>query len=123
MVFPGTEIEKIAYSSGLLSKEFSWCDPYYNKLNDKLNQLSNIPIFMDRLSSNTLITYNQKLLFERRINYGINIASNMNYKDLVIRWYNSIRQHGLRNLHSRNVFSPTFYYKLIKAKILGSINT
>lgn len=122
MVFPGTEIERIAHDIGLLKKEFSWCYPYHNELNNKIGQLSNIPIFIDKLSGDTLISFYQKLDRKRSFNQNLNIALNMSFKDLAIRWYNSIRLHGLRNLRSRLSFSPIFYYKFINAKLSGKHN-
>lgn len=50
MIFPGTEIEKIAIEKKLLPPNFSWSTPYESLLNKELRQLSNCPLYIDSLA-------------------------------------------------------------------------
>lgn len=62
MIFPGTEIEKIAYSKNILPKDFSWYDHYESDLNNKLETLSNIPLFVDKLTPEMLLSIKEKVV-------------------------------------------------------------
>jgi anaerobic magnesium-protoporphyrin IX monomethyl ester cyclase len=102
IIFPGTEIERFAYSSGLLPKDFSWTDEYYSDLNRDLGQMLNIPIFMDKLSPDDLKQINLKRI--------VNRAANMKIKDLIIKAVQSkvVRKYAL---------SPKLLYKYLIAKM------
>ncbi len=54
LIFPGTGIEDLARSSGLLPENFSWCEPFHDALSDELAGLPQIPLFRDRLEASQL---------------------------------------------------------------------
>lgn len=54
LVFPGTEVERIARSNSLLDPSFSWAAPYHSDVNAELDQLPNIPLFLDRMTLDDL---------------------------------------------------------------------
>ncbi len=49
MIFPGTELEKLAREKGLMPPDFSWALPYESSLNIELGQLSNCPLYIDAI--------------------------------------------------------------------------
>jgi len=57
VIFPGTELEKMARQIGLLDESFSWCTPYESDLNRKLGQLTHVPLFMHKLSGADLLSF------------------------------------------------------------------
>ena len=111
MIFPGTEIEKIAHDKGILSEDFSWCEPYQSDLNVKLGQLPNTPLFIDRLSPDYMVGIHT----ERTVTSVVNEALKMSMKDLVLRGIDSIIKG---KASSRLIFSPKFYKNLIEKKFL-----
>jgi radical SAM superfamily enzyme YgiQ (UPF0313 family) len=54
MVLPGTEIERIARTRGIIPSDFSWCAPYSGELNDELGQHPSAPLFLDGLTPQDL---------------------------------------------------------------------
>jgi len=54
MILPGTEIERIARTQGIIRPDFSWCEPYSGELNEELGQHPNAPLFVDRLTPRDL---------------------------------------------------------------------
>jgi anaerobic magnesium-protoporphyrin IX monomethyl ester cyclase len=50
MIFPGTEIEKIAREKNIIPPDFSWNEPFFSKLSLELGQFPNVPLFIDCLS-------------------------------------------------------------------------
>lgn len=65
MIFPGTELEKIASQKGILSSDFSWCKAYeHNDLNNKLGQLSNCPLYNDGTIRTEFFEGVQKYLYD-----------------------------------------------------------
>lgn len=110
MIFPGTELEKIAYSSGILPNDFSWCNPYESDLNIELGQLINIPLYIDKLTPDSI----KELMKERRFKQSVNNATKMKFKDLVLKAFDSLKN---REPSSRYIFSPRFYYEYVTAKL------
>jgi len=51
MIFPGTKLEAFARKEGLLPPDFFWCEPYFSSLNARVNQLTNTPLFIHKLSA------------------------------------------------------------------------
>lgn len=113
MIFPGTEIEKKAYSNNLLKKDFSWYAPYKSDLNVKLGQLINIPIFIDKLDPETLIEIQRDITFNRTVNQ----AANMNFIELVEKGIRAVRK---KPYLLKYIFSPRFYYSYIEKKLRNS---
>jgi len=66
MIFPGTQLELISRKSKLIKEGFSWYEPCEFELNIKLNQIPNIPIYMDLLTTEDLIEISNeaKAVFE-----------------------------------------------------------
>lgn len=114
MIFPGTELEKIAYSKGMLPKNFSWCNPYEFDLNKKIGQLINIPLYIEKLTPNLMVKLLVKLTEERRFKQSVADAVEINFKDLILKAFNSLKN---QESSSRYLFQPKFYYEYIKAKI------
>ncbi len=110
IIFPGTELEKIAYSNSILPRGFSWCNPYESDLNIELGQLANIPLFIDKLAPDEL----KDSIKERRFKQSVNTAAKMNIKDLVLKVSDSLKK---RNPSSRYIFFPRFYYEYFAAKL------
>jgi radical SAM superfamily enzyme YgiQ (UPF0313 family) len=59
MILPGTEIERIAFNRNLLGENFSWNDEVEFDQNKNLGQLSNIPLFFDKLSYEDMLYLNK----------------------------------------------------------------
>ncbi len=110
MIFPGTELEKIAHSKGILPSDFSWCDPYQCYLNIELEQLSNIPLYIDKLSPDKL----RKFIKQRKLKQTVNSITNMKFRDLVLKGFDSLVK---RKPSSCYIFSPSFYYTYIRTKL------
>lgn len=110
MIFPGTELERIARNNGILPDTFSWCDPYKSNLSIELEQLPNIPLFIDKLTSDALKKFNE----ERKFRRTVKIATRMNFKDLFPKGITSIIN---RKPSSKYLFSLKFYYKYISSKL------
>jgi|TARA_Y100000310_G_scaffold344180_1_gene455569 radical SAM superfamily enzyme YgiQ (UPF0313 family) len=60
MIFPGTELERIAREEGKLPADFSWSKPYYSELNKQLDQLINTPLYIDKLSAEQMIELHRR---------------------------------------------------------------
>jgi hypothetical protein len=73
VIFPGTELEKMARQIGLLDESFSWCMPYESDLNRRLGQLTHIPLFMHKLSGADLLLF----LEQRRLQRLARVASEL----------------------------------------------
>ena len=115
MIFPGTELEKIAYSKGILPQNFSWYDPYESDLNIELGQLVNVPLYIDKLTPDALREFTKERIFKR----SVNNAAKMNFKDLLSKGFDSVIN---RKPSSRYIFSPKFYYEYITTKLRGLRN-
>ena len=109
LILPGTEIERISYSKGLLKKDFSWYEPYHSNFNVKLGQLPNIPLFIDKLKPDTLVEILKEIIFRRTVNE----ASKMGFRDLIIKGVNAI---GRNPSLLKYVFSPSFYHAYLVNK-------
>lgn len=106
MIFPGTKLEKIARDSGILPHEFSWYDPYDSDLNLELGQLTNIPLFIHKLSNKIL----REIMRQREFRRKALMAANMQFSDLLIKTFEAIKTN-----HNRAaLFSPKFYYEYIR---------
>lgn len=106
MIFPGTEIEKIAQARGKLPDGFSWSEPYHSDLNMELGQLPNAPLFIDKLSPGDL----KRILDERNLWKSVMVASRMTIKDLIGKGMEILLDGKSR---SRSyLLSPRFYRHL-----------
>jgi radical SAM superfamily enzyme YgiQ (UPF0313 family) len=65
MIFPGTKLEAFARKEGLLPPDFFWCEPYFSSLNARVNQLTNTPLFIHKLSAYYLEEVVKKLEVHR----------------------------------------------------------
>jgi anaerobic magnesium-protoporphyrin IX monomethyl ester cyclase len=110
IIFPGTELEKIAYNKGILPEDFSWCNPYESDLNKELEQLVNVPLYIDMLTPNSM----KKLIVEKKFKQNVNRVSEIKFKDLVPKVLDSIKN---QKPSSKFLFSPRFCYEYIKAKL------
>lgn len=49
-IYPGTQLEKISREKGILDKDFSWSEPFYSRLADRLTPYPDTPVFIDKLT-------------------------------------------------------------------------
>jgi len=115
MIFPGAKLETIARENGILPKNFSWYDNKEYELNKALNQIPNIPLYVDSLSPDTL----KKLYSERVFRLAASVTNKKNFI-IFLKWISNNPSALKRIL--RYVFSPAFWYKFIKAKMKSSAN-
>jgi radical SAM superfamily enzyme YgiQ (UPF0313 family) len=109
MIFPGTKLEKIAHGRNILSSEFSWYNAYESDLNIELGQLTNIPLFIDRLSHNQLRHFMKQRIIHRKAE----VAANMGLLDLITKAFQTMRK-GRNRLA---ILSPKFYYEFLRIKL------
>jgi len=50
MIFPGTEVERLAKERGILAKDFSWSSPYQSKLSEKFAMGENVPLYLEKMT-------------------------------------------------------------------------
>ena len=110
MIFPGTELEKIAYGKAILPENFSWCDPYESDFNRELGQLINVPLYIDKLTPDML----REFIKQRSFKQSINNAAKMKFRDLVLKAFDSFVNH---KPSSGYIFSPKFYCEYFAAKL------
>jgi radical SAM superfamily enzyme YgiQ (UPF0313 family) len=60
MIFPGSRLETIARQRNIIGKDFSWSEPYDSELSRGLDQIPNIPLFIDLLKPHELIEFHEK---------------------------------------------------------------
>jgi len=60
MILPGSQLETIARKHNIIKKDFSWYEPYDSRFNEQLNQIPNIPIFLDILKPHELIRIHKR---------------------------------------------------------------
>ena len=114
MIFPGTQLEKIARMKGILKPDFSWSLHYESALNRQLGQLSNIPIFLDCLRPEDLIELHENFRHRSLFNSVVREAVSMPICELVGRGVKSILS---RSPSSKLLFSPRFYFKIISNRM------
>jgi anaerobic magnesium-protoporphyrin IX monomethyl ester cyclase len=113
MIFPGTEIEKIALAKNIIPPGFSWNEPYFSELNIELGQLSNIPLFIDRLSPNEMRRIQSNRAKQvARSQSALNAAS-LTASEAVAKAWQVIRE---RRSTIRYFVSPSFLRTFISAK-------
>jgi anaerobic magnesium-protoporphyrin IX monomethyl ester cyclase len=114
MIFPGTKLEKIAREKGILPRDFSWSEPYESDFNKELDQLSNVPLFIDKLKPGFLKEV--KELRRQRIEYkmGLNYLSQLSTKDFLKKAF-----WAVRNMRKslKYLFSPAFYRDFLMLKL------
>lgn len=114
MVFPGSKIEEIARSKGILPKDFSWCDPYESEHNRELGQLLNVPLFIDTVPFSDMKKMQSRLEFKLSVTGVAKEISQLKLKELVFKGVRAI----IRNEPAvKYIFSPRFYYEYINSKI------
>ncbi|WP_455244198.1 B12-binding domain-containing radical SAM protein [Petrachloros mirabilis] len=60
MIFPGSRLETIARQRNILRRDFSWYEPYDSELSRRLDQIPNIPLFIDLLKPQELIEFHER---------------------------------------------------------------
>jgi len=114
IILPGTEIERLARSKGILPEKFSWYDDYKSYLNIELGQLINIPLYIDKLNPDIIKKYikerNDKVSMKAYIKY----SNTLNLKEKFVKVINSIIKG---KPSSRYIFHPRFYYEYIMSKL------
>lgn len=110
MIFPGTELEAIARKQGTLPHDFSWYDRVEYKLNAKLNQLSNIPLYIDKLLPATM----QSFIVDRKVSLIATFAGSHS-KVAIVQGLQRLAKGDFSLL--KFMFFPKFYYKYIRAKL------
>jgi hypothetical protein len=50
MIFPGTQLERLAKERGILPCDFSWSLPYESKLSEKFAMFETVPIYIEKLT-------------------------------------------------------------------------
>ena len=110
MIFPGTQLEKIAKMKGILQPDFSWSTYYESALNRQLGQLPNIPLFLDYLRAEDLIEFQEIFRHRSLFNSVVREAATMPLGELLGRGVKSLL---LGSPSSKLLFSPRFYASLI----------
>jgi radical SAM superfamily enzyme YgiQ (UPF0313 family) len=108
-IFPGSELEKIAFRQGILPEGFSWNDPYESELNKELGQLANVPLYIDQLTTDEL----KYLMEQKKCKTYANMAAQMKIRDLFAKILNSIKN---QKASSKYLFSPRIYYEYLLTK-------
>lgn len=108
MIFPGTTVERLAREQHILPDDFSWCDPYYSKLNIELDQFPNIPLFIDKIPPHKL----KELMHEKRIRVGAKRVSEMSFKEIFKTAYRMLTQRRPISPY----ISPQFLRRFLSAK-------
>lgn len=54
MIFPGTQIERIAKERNILPKDFSWSKPYKSRTSEMLAMFETVPIYLEKLTVNQI---------------------------------------------------------------------
>ena len=85
MVFPGSELEKIARAKGVLSTDFRWSDSFDSQLNREFGQLDNCPLYVDTLPLDYMRqvqSRSKKNTYEKRIHKEL---SELSLGDIIIK--------------------------------------
>jgi hypothetical protein len=129
MILPGTEIERISRSKGILPPAFSWYDPYESSVNVKLGQLANIPLFVDGLTVHDMRQLVKRLqrrrdperdpeIYRRNIRAFANVTAEKTFTQMLIKASKLLLSRILAGKPlPKYVFSPRFYSDLIYAKL------
>jgi len=113
MVFPGTELERMARGNGTVRPDFSWNEPYQADLNLALGQLPNLPIFIDRISPDELVRLHNVWEKERALRDTVRAASSLSFGELAKKGLNAV----LRGKPSaRYLLSPKFFIQYLIGK-------
>ena len=117
MIFPGTELERIARDSGALPEGFSWCEDYEDSLNLRLGQLPNIPIFRDLLDDDTMVELNEEYRSRTTFATASDMASRLSFGQLALSAFRAVAEG---KPSARYLVSPSFYRDLIRKRFLRS---
>ncbi len=77
-ILPGTRLEIIAREHGILSKDFSWSTPYYNKKNIEYGAATNVPLNIENITPEMY----KKALKDMVINYGSGLSTGKFIKEV-----------------------------------------
>jgi magnesium-protoporphyrin IX monomethyl ester (oxidative) cyclase len=111
MIFPGTEIEKIAKEKKITQSNFSWYSETKYEINRELGQFDNIPLFIDKLTHKNMKDFMN----------GINIkestytVSKLTFKEIFLKTLNAIVN---RKSSVKYIFSIKYIFELLKRKIV-----
>jgi radical SAM superfamily enzyme YgiQ (UPF0313 family) len=120
MVFPGTEVAKIAADNGSLDGSFSWAEPYHSELNVELGQLPNIPLFIDRMTEEDLrelaarrLQQHQRRWENANLRLAVDNASQMSFVQLA----GKVVRNALTGKRVwRYAFSPSLMSQFLRAR-------
>ncbi len=94
MIYPGTELERMALENGILPKDFSWSSPYQTSLNAELGQLPNCPIYVNELSSDFLKAVphllKEKKQRSARDRYMPGGVYDLSFREACVKWFRLI---------------------------------
>ena len=76
-IFPGTELEKMAKSRGILKDDFSWFDRDYVKKESDLGYGTNVPIWIEHISAQILREYIRKYKYKVDLPLRLKIKRNI----------------------------------------------
>jgi hypothetical protein len=110
MIFPGTELEAFARRGGLLPSNFSWCEPYSSSLNARVNQLTNTPLFIHKLSASYLEGVMKKLEVRR----AVKTISGMNFKLIARKALRAFRTNPKGLL----IYAPSIANQFLRLKLM-----
>lgn len=114
MIFPGTELEKIARSQNIIPCDFSWSDPYESTVNMELGQLITVPLFIDKLTINEMRGFIRKLTNRRQLRQVAKTSADMTLGELIPK---ALKYLINREPSAQYVFSPRLYYEYIASKL------
>jgi len=94
MIFPGTKLEVFARKEGLLPSNFSWCEPYSSSLNARVNQITNTPLFIHKLSA----AYLEEVIKKLEVRRAAQTISEMNFRIIANKTVRAFRSNPRRLL-------------------------
>lgn len=114
MIFPGTELERIARASGALPREFSWCEPYDAALNRSLGQLPNVPLYRDLLREEDLLALQEEFRSRATIASAAGEASRLGWGELARKAVRAVVQGRPSAAY---LLSPSFHRELLRRRL------
>jgi len=79
VIFPGTQLEKIARQRGILAEDFSWHKPFYDELNLQYDVSPTIPLYREGISPEVYKNAKRKML----ANYANSLSVRVFFVNLI----------------------------------------
>ncbi|MFC2043818.1 B12-binding domain-containing radical SAM protein [Chloroflexota bacterium] len=95
MIFPGTEVERLAKQRGILAEDFSWSSPYQSNISERLVMGENVPIYIEKMTPSQI----EKILKIDKFN-SIQIAHS----------FPSLVWTGIHTIFAKRDFHSLYYY-------------